>query len=138
MVTSRFLLDTNVISEPIRPQPKQAVVRRIREHEREITIAAPVWHELLHGCHRLPQCQRRRAIEAYLFEVVGTSFPVMSYDQEAAAWHARERARLAANGLTPPFIDGQIAAIAAVNGLTLITANRKDFISFENLRVETW
>jgi len=63
---------------------------------------------------------------------------MLDYDRAAAEWHAFERARLAANGLTPPFSDGQIAAVAAVNNLTLVTFNTVHFNRFEGLRVESW
>jgi len=56
----------------------------------------------------------------------------------AAAWHARERARLANMGRMPPFVDGQIAAIAATNELVLVTANPKDFQAFRGLVVADW
>jgi len=52
--------------------------------------------------------------------------------------HAAERARLAARGDTPPFADGQIAAIALANDLTLVTFNAADFRRFEDLRIEIW
>jgi predicted nucleic acid-binding protein len=35
-------------------------------------------------------------------------------------------------------VDGQIAAIAHVNGLVLVTTNDKDFVSFKGLAVENW
>jgi tRNA(fMet)-specific endonuclease VapC len=41
-------------------------------------------------------------------------------------------------GRTPASVDGQIAAIAAVNGLTLVTQNVTDFAAFEGLDVEDW
>ena len=77
-------------------------------------------------------------IERYVEEVVLERFEVVDYDRRAADWHARERARLAAVGTTPPFVDGQIAAIAAVNGLTLVTANTSDFAAFDDLDIERW
>jgi tRNA(fMet)-specific endonuclease VapC len=138
MVETRYLLATNVLCEPLRPWPDQGLVQQIREHEDHITVPAPVWHELLHGCYRLPKSKRRDAIEAYLFETIRPSFPILAYDEKAAEWHARERARLTAKGLTPPYIDGQIAAIAAVNALTLITSNSKDFDNFKDLEVRSW
>lgn len=66
------------------------------------------------------------------------SFPILDYDRQAADWHARERARLAAAGRTPPFVDGQIAAIAHANGLIVVTSNIGDFRAFEGLSVESW
>jgi len=101
-------------------------------------IAAPAWHELLFGYERMPKSQRRDRIERYLFSVVLDSFPVIPYDQAAAAWHASERARLQAIGKTPPFLDGQIAAVAKVNDMVLVTANGSDFAGFESLRIEDW
>jgi len=134
----RYLLDTNAVSEPLRPKPAAGIMRGLRRHEGEIAIPAPVWHELRFGCVRLPPSRRREAIERYLDSVVLASFPVLPYDTEAADRHALERARLAAAGRTPPFVDGQIAAIACVNDLILVTSNTSDFQDFEGLRVQDW
>ncbi|MBA3640073.1 MAG: hypothetical protein M3541_04800 [Acidobacteriota bacterium] len=57
-------------------------------------------------------------------------------DEAAAAWHGRERARLETLGRPAPYVDGQIAAVAQVNSLVLVTANPKDFARFKDLRVE--
>ena len=134
----KYLLDTNVVSEPLRPKPSISIMRRLRKHEAEIAIPAPVWHELRFGCARLPKSRRRDAIERYIEDVVRTSFAVIGYDRQAAEWHALQRARLSADGRTPPFVDGQIAAIAHVNGLTVITSNTSDFRVFQGLRVLSW
>lgn len=64
--------------------------------------------------------------------------PILDYDRAAAEWHAKERARLADRGSTPPFADGQIAAIAHANGLILVTFNDADFRQFQGLRVLNW
>ncbi len=134
----RYLLDTNIVSEPLRPRPAAGIMRRLREHDGEIAIPSPVWHELRFGCARLPRSRRRDAIERYIEDVVRISFPVLDYDREAADWHAKERARLSAGGRTPPFVDSQIAAIACVNGLTLATSNMGHFRAFQGLEVESW
>ena len=134
----RYLLDTNTVSEPLRPTPAVGIVRRLHRHDGEVAIPAPVWHELRFGCARLPPSRRREAIERYIETVVLASFPVLDYDKEAADWHALERVRLGADGRTPPFVDGQIAAIAYVNDLTLITSNTRDFAGFRELRVQSW
>ncbi len=137
-MTLRFLLDTNVVSEPLRPVPNQEVLERLREHQTEVAIASVVWHELWYGCCRLPVSSKRTLIEAYLKDVVARAIPILSYDSRAALWHAEERARLAQIGMPPPFADGQIAAIAATNGLCLVTFNRDDFVAFQGLRLEDW
>lgn len=135
---TRFLLDTNVVSEPLRSQPSATIMRRLREHDGDMAIPALVWHELRFGCVRLAESRRREAIERYLEEVVAVCFPILDYDQRAADWHAQERARLAASGATPPFVDGQIAAIAYTNELILVTSNNADFAGFNGLQIKTW
>ena len=137
-MSPKYLLDTNIVSEPLKPSPSRAVLRRLAGHEGETAIASIVWHELQFGCARLPVSRRREAIERYLEDVVLASFPILDYDRAAAEWHARERVRLEAVGKTPPFVDGQIAAIACANDLVLVTANKSDFRGFKGLRVESW
>jgi tRNA(fMet)-specific endonuclease VapC len=70
--------------------------------------------------------------------IVAASLPILAYDQTAAVWHAAERARLQASGKTPPYIDGQIAAIAKTSDLVLVTANGSDFAQFQGLVIENW
>lgn len=77
-------------------------------------------------------------MEHYLREIVLTSFPVLDYDQQAAEWHALERARLVAAGQTPSFADGQIAAIAHARQLVLVTENQKDFKRFQGIEIQSW
>jgi tRNA(fMet)-specific endonuclease VapC len=137
-VSLRYLLDTNAVSEPTRPSPNPDVLRKLREHRGELGIATVVWHELLFGWERLPQSRKKKDIEDYLFQVVRANMPILPYDQAAAEWHASQRARLTAIGRTPAFFDGQIAAVAKVSGLVLVTANRSHFEWFEGLPIEDW
>ncbi len=134
----KYLLDTNVVSEPLRPSPAAGVLQKLRRHEEEIAISSVVWHELRFGAHRLPVSRRREAIERYLHEVVLATMPILDYDRAAADWHATERARLQAQGHVPPFADGQIAATARVHNLTLVTFNGSDFKRFRGLTVQNW
>jgi len=138
MVTPRYLLDTDVLSEPLRPAPAPKLLEALRRHPGRLATASIVWHELLFGSFRLPDGPKRRAIQRYLAEVVAPTLPILPYDERAAAWHAGERARLTAEGLTPPFADGQIASIACVNHLVLVTGNAKDYARFRGISVESW
>jgi tRNA(fMet)-specific endonuclease VapC len=97
-----------------------------------------VWHELLFGLERLPPSRKQEAIETYLFQIVRATMPILPYDRVAAEWHARQRARLESIGKPSSFQDGQIAAVARANGLTLVTANRSHFEIFEDLSIEDW
>jgi tRNA(fMet)-specific endonuclease VapC len=93
---------------------------------------------MLFGAAIAKGSRKRELIERYLRDVVGPTLPVFPYDAPAAEVHAIERARLSRLGKTPPFADGQIAAIARVNGLVLVTRNVADFRAFEGLEVESW
>jgi len=137
-VSLKYLLDTNVVSEPLRPRPSSGVLRRLRRHETEMAIPSLVWHELRFGCSRIPPSKRRSSIERYLDNVVLPNLPILDYDRHAAEWHARERARLEAAGKPASFVDGQIAAIAHAKDLILVTANAADFKRFTEVRVQTW
>jgi tRNA(fMet)-specific endonuclease VapC len=137
-VTLRYLLDTCIVSAPVAKTPDPGILERLEQRGPECAIAAPVWHELTYGCRRLPMGKRRVALETYLRDVVRGSFPILPYDEVAATWHGQERARLEALGRPAPYVDSQIAAIAHVNGLVLVTTNPKDFRRFKELRVENW
>ena len=133
-----YLLDTNVLSEPAKPAPNPGVQQRLVEAEGTVATASLVWHELWFGCYRLPTSHRRRALRTYLRDVIAPHVPVLGYDDAAAARHAAERARLTVEGRTPSFVDGQIAAIAHVHALVLVTANVSDYESFDGLTIENW
>ena len=137
-MTIRYLLDTNVLSEAIKSHPNEKTLKRLSEHDGELATCSVVWHELSYGAARLPASKKRRAIKAYLEEAVRSTLPILPYDQEAATWHATERARRSRRGQPPSAADGQIAAIAHVNDLILVTANVKDFRRFKDLVVEDW
>lgn len=134
----RFLLDTNILSEPAKPRPNAGVLRRLEQHAGALTTATVVWHELWFGIERLTPGRRRDYLSAYVEEVVAKTVTLLPYDEAAARCHAAQRARLASLGETPPFADGQIAAIAAVHNLVLVTRNTDDFRSFPSVVVENW
>jgi tRNA(fMet)-specific endonuclease VapC len=138
MVSIRFLLDTNVLSEPLRPSPNKGVLARMERYKDVLATAAPVWNELVFGLRRLPVSKKKELIRQYLYEVVRPALSILPYDEAAAEWHGAERARLERVGRPAPFVDGQVAAIAKVHGLTVVSRNASDFQGFEGLRVESW
>jgi tRNA(fMet)-specific endonuclease VapC len=133
-----YLLDTNVVSEAIRPSPDVRVMERMREYDGLTVIAAVVWHELLFGMSRLPDGYRKRRIRTYLYDVAAASFPVIPYDDSAAAMHAEMRADAERGGTPLSFADGMIASIARTNNLLLVTRNTADFSAIPGLYLEDW
>ncbi len=134
----RFLLDTNTLSEPRKKNPNPAVLTKLKQYDGSIGIASVVWHEIWFGCLRLPRSRKRQEIEHYLNNIVQPTMPIFPYDAESAKWHAEERTRLSSIGQSPPFVDGQIAAIAFTNNLILVTRNIPDFENFLGLQLENW
>ena len=132
------LLDTNVLSEPMRRQPDGAVMAQLEQGGHQLHTASVVIHELTYGVQRLPLGRRRQRLASYLQGLLASGLRVLAYDSTAALWHGEQRASLEARGLKPTFADGQIAAIAATRGLVLVTRNTSDFEMFEGLAVLNW
>lgn len=134
----QFLLDTNILSELLKPQPNSKVIDRLGYYDRSIAIAAVTYYELVFGYAKLRDSHKKDAIEIFVRQEIQEKLLILPYDEDAAKWHALEVGRLRQKGKTPPHLDGQIAAIAAVNNLTLVTRNTKDFQHFQNLKIENW
>lgn len=135
---TRYLLDTNILSESLKPESDANVVKRLLENTAYIVTAAPVIYEIVQGAKRLPESKKRREILRYLDEFVYPKVPILSYDKQAASLHGDLQAELSLAGKTAPLIDGQIAAIAQLHGLILVTRNTRDFTHFSALMIENW
>jgi len=118
--------------------PDPGVIGKLEEHGGECAISAQVWHELRYGVGRMPRGKRRDVLAAFLRDVVYPTLPILPYDERAAEWLANERVRLEKAGKTIPAVDGEIAAVAATNGIPIVTANVADFSAFKGLAVQNW
>ena len=137
-MTRRILLDTNVLAEPLKPDPAPNVLKKLKQHEEQISTATIVLHEMLYGVEKLPKSKRRELLEEYILRVVSQSLVLFPYDDRAAKWHAHEREILEKKGIMTSFADGQISAIAKTNDLILVTRNIADFKNFHGLAIENW
>jgi len=138
MARVRYLLDTNILSEPVAARPNPSVLYRIKANGASLGISSVTWQEMLYGMFLLPVGKRRDQIEDYLFRRVRASLPIIGFEERAALWQAEQRARLRQVGRSPSYPDSQIAAIAAANGLVLVTRNIEDFADFQGLQTENW
>lgn len=132
-----YLLDTNILSELAKREPHAGVEKRLKAHQFHCAVGVPTIEELAFGIHRLPSCPKRDMLESWLDGVLN-SFVVLPYDSYCAVWLGRERARLTGVGKPAPRADGEIAAIAVVNELILVTRNTVDFENFLGLHLENW
>lgn len=137
-VLTRYLLDTSTVSAAMWKAPDPGVLAKLEDHGGECAISAQVWHELRYGVGRLPRGKRRSVLDAFLRDVVYPTLPILAYDERAAEWLAEERIRLEKVGKTVSVADGQIAAVAATNGIPVVTANVADFAIFKGLTVQNW
>ena len=114
------------------------MLQQLADHDGEYATAAVVWHELVYGCELLATSKRKKQLQSYLDMLLMNGLQVLAYDQVAADWYAKERACLQRQGLTCAYADGEIAAIAVTQKLTLVTRNIQDFQNFQNLALQNW
>lgn len=134
----RYLLDTNITSEPTRLQPNLKVTQKLELNTIFSCTSATAWAELWYGVHLLEPGKRQQELTSYLTTLTKGGFPILPFCQDAAEWLANEKARLKKRGITSSKYDSEIAAVAVVNDLTLVTRNTDDFVIFDGLRLENW
>jgi len=125
-----FLLDTNVVSEWVKPRPNAGVVAWLAEADEDrIFVSVITLAELRYGIERLAAGHRRRRLDEWLRDELPLRFEgrVLSIDAAIADAWGRIVARSEAAGRPIGVTDAFIAASAEVNGLTLVTRNASDF-----------
>ncbi|MEA1934150.1 MAG: type II toxin-antitoxin system VapC family toxin [Thermodesulfobacteriota bacterium] len=133
-----YLLDTNILSEPIKKRPNQNVMTALERYQGQWATSSIVWRELYYGWKRLPNSKRKREVGRYMEHLGNSSLEILPFDRRAAEWLGVERGRLEKAGLTPSYVDSEIAAIAITQKLTLVTRNLADFKSFSGLQLDNW
>ncbi|MDJ0942252.1 MAG: type II toxin-antitoxin system VapC family toxin [Kiloniellales bacterium] len=120
-----ILLDTNVVSEPLKPNPDPAVVQWLNTQAAEdLYLPAIVAAELYYGWSILPEGRRKRVSGDLIGRVVSQfEGRVVPFDLTAAVEYGRLMATARSAGVGLPILDGQIAAIARARGAALATRN---------------
>jgi len=125
-----IILDTNVISEPLKPLASQAVIQWLDAQDPEtLFLTATVLSEVLVGIALLPTEKRKRGMELAMQSLQTKLFAgrFLSFDREAAIAFALLGSRAAAKGYAVSVADCQIAAIAAVHGFSVATRDTAPF-----------
>jgi predicted nucleic acid-binding protein len=125
-----IILDTNVVSEPLRPNPEPTVLAWLdRQQPETLYLTAVNVAELLAGVEALPEGKRRATLEAAIGGQVLSLFDgrILPFDLLAARAFARLNSAAQAAGQTIGFANCAIAAIAAAHGFAVATRNVRDF-----------
>jgi predicted nucleic acid-binding protein len=125
-----IVLDTNVISEVLRPAPEPKVLDWLDEQSpNSIFTTAVTRGEILYGIRLLSDGQRRRQLWTAALAIFGEDFAgrVLSFDSDAADIYAEIGASRRAAGRPISQFDATIAAITRSHGAKLATRNAKDF-----------
>jgi predicted nucleic acid-binding protein len=127
-----IVLDTNVISEPLKPRADPAVLRWLDAQDPEtLYLTATNLAEILIGIALLPAGKRKRGMEVAMQSLLAKLFAgrFLSFDREAAIAFALLGSRAAAKGYSISVADCQIAAIAAVHGFAVATRDTAPFLA---------
>jgi predicted nucleic acid-binding protein len=125
-----ILLDTNVLSELMKPAPAEAVVRWVAAQPvMSLYTTSVTQAEILHGVMLLPAGRRRSGFEAAAEAMFREDFGgrVLSFDSDAARPYALIAVARQRAGRPISHFDAQIAAIARAVGAAIATRNVADF-----------
>lgn len=125
-----IILDTNVISEPLKLKPNLHVLQWLdRQVPEELYVTTVALAELLSGIEVLPEGRRKARLSGDLAAALVSLFGerILPFDIIAAQFFADVNARTADAGNTMGFADCAIAAIAIANDATVATRNVRDF-----------
>ena len=136
-----FLLDTNVVSETVKPRPEKKVLDWIEaRNPTDLFLAAQTVGELVQGARKVKEQLRRERFERWIEQDLARQFDgrILPFDGRAAAIWGRLMGDGERAGLRPSAADAHIAAIAIQHELILVTRNEKDFVRFDLQLLNPW
>ncbi|WP_200841209.1 PIN domain-containing protein [Geminicoccus flavidas] len=132
----RYLLDTNIISNIVKPAPSDSLLAWMAERDdQDLFITSLTIAEIWRGILEKPTGKRRDQLEAWF---AGSEGPqalfagrVLPFDEKAALIWARLMAEGKMKGRPRSALDTIVAAVAEANGCVVVTDNEKDFLDIE-------
>ena len=136
----RYLIDTCVLSELVKPAPEPAVLKWMgARQDRELFTSAMTLAELQRGIEKLPASRRRTELSDWLQQLEASwEDRVLPFTRETGHYWAQMVAKAEAAGQSMAAFDSIIAATALEHGLALVTRNVKDFVKAPVVLVNPW
>ena len=134
----RYLLDTNIISNIVKPVPSESLMAWMAEQiDQHLYIASLTVAEIRRGVLEKPAGKRRDQLEIWFFSPEGPQAlfagRILPFDEKAGLIWARLMADGKAKGQPRSALDAIIAAVAEANSCVVVTDNEKDFAGIEVL-----
>lgn len=135
-----IVLDTNVVSEAMKPQPNEAVRDWLNRQAAEtLFLSSVTLAELLFGIHALPTGKRRELLDQALAELLDLFGPrVLPFDTDAARHYASLAVAARSGGRGFPTPDGYIAAIAASRGFIVASRDTSPYAAANVAVIDPW
>jgi predicted nucleic acid-binding protein len=134
-----IVLDTNVLSEPLRARPDANVLRWFQRVSEDVALTSITVGEVLVGVRALPTGKRREGLMAAVEQLFASyADRVLAYDEQSALTYASLLESRRTSGRPLSVEDGMIAAICRVGGHALATRNTKDFEDLGVILVNPW
>lgn len=136
-----YLLDTNVVSEWIKPRPEPGVIKWLAEADEDrVYLSVVTLAELRFGIQRMPPGERRNRLNAWLKDELIERFEgrILPIDPPVAEAWGQLLARGRVLGRTLAIMDGFLSATAEVHHMTMVTRNVPDFLDLGHPVVNPW
>ncbi|RHZ90695.1 type II toxin-antitoxin system VapC family toxin [Cereibacter sphaeroides] len=133
---TRYLLDTNILSNLVKPQPSASLMEWMAaQPDEDLFISALTVAEIRRGILEKPRGKKRDALEAWFAGPEGPQAlfagRVLAFDNKAALIWARLMAEGRAAGRPRSALDMIIAAVAGANDCVVVTDNERDFVGLQ-------
>lgn len=136
-----FILDTNVLSELLKPLPDAAVVEWVEKQPRsQVFTTAITQAEIAYGLALLPKSAHRQKLSSAALAIFDEELAdkVLPFDYRAASHYGDIAARRRAAGRPISQLDAMIASIVHAHQGSLATRNVKDFVDCEIAMINPW
>ena len=136
-----IVLDTNMVSEPLRPRGSETVTAWLDAQVQEtLYLTAINAAELWAGVALLPEGARKRTLEASLADLLDRLFGarLLDFDRRAARCYAEITRSTTASSASIPLADGLIAAIALAHGFAVATRDAAPFHAAGIEAIDPW